>query len=328
MESLTIVQEGVGVLELLTSVPEELARYVLKTAMPVGLMGEGFKALFQRLAGKGFTIWISRYWMTNSTVLLATGHEPALELRIALRNKIKGTWEDVRQPELPALYYQMSFVPHIATRACFDADVDYETFDIHFELDYLKELGIDYKVFQLFIEQVLKDQPTDLSPTPRRCPALMLEAVQAILRNHYSEQGKAWLLQNNVENILLAALEDVDRLETILPDLSEAQIDALYEVKRLIDESLPYYPGNKKLCQQSYLNFFTLNFGFKRQFGTTPYKYYNHLRMQLSKDLLLRGEPISSVAAEVDFLSPRAFARAFKEMYSMSPTEYRATYRK
>lgn len=328
MEDLTIVQEGVGVLELLTSVPEELARYVLKTATPVGLMGEGFKALFQRLAGKGFTIWISRYWMTSSTVLLATGHIPALELRIALRNKIKGTWDNILQPELPALYYQFSFVPHISTRACFEAGIEYETFDIHFELDYLKELGIDYKAFQLFMEQVLKDRPTDLSPAPRRCPALMLEAVQAILRNNYSEKGKAWLLQNNVENILLAALEDVDRLETILPDLTEAQVDALYEVKRLIDENLPYYPGNKQLCQKTQLNFFTLNFGFKRKFGTTPYKYYNNLRMQLSKELLLRGEPISSVAAEVDFLSPRAFARAFRELFDMTPTEYRSKYRK
>ncbi|ANH81690.1 hypothetical protein A8C56_12470 [Niabella ginsenosidivorans] len=247
---------------------------------------------------------------------------------IALRNKIKGTWDKVLQPELPAFYYQFSFVPHIATRACFDAGVEYETFDIHFELSYLEELGIDYKAFERFIEQVQKDRPTDLSPEPRRCPALMLEAVQAILRNNYSEKGKAWLLQNNVENILLAALEDVDRLETILPDLSETQTNALYEVKRLIDEAFPYYPGNKELCRKTYLNFFTLNFGFKRLFGATPYKYYNVLRMQLAKELLLRGEQVSSVAAEVDFLSPRAFARAFKEIYKMTPTEYRAKYRK
>jgi len=328
MESLTIVQEGVGTLELIWEIPEELARYVLQTATPVGLIGNGFKALFQRLVGKGFAIWISRYWTHAATVLRATGHQPALELRIALRNKIKGTWDKVLQPELPPLYYQLSFVPHIATRARFEAGTEYETFDIHFELEFLEELGIDYKTFQRFMEQVLKDQPTDLSPAPRRCPPLMLEAVQAILRNNYSAKGKAWLLQNNVENILLAALEDVDRVEAMLPDLSATQMDALHEVKRLIDESLPYYPGNKQLCQKTFLNFFVLNFGFKKLFGTTPYKYYNSLRMEKSKELLLRGESISSVSAEVDFLAPRAFARAFKEMFGMTPTEYRSRYGK
>lgn len=328
MESLTIVQEGVGTLELLMEVPPEMAKYVLQSATPATLIGEGFKALFQRLSGKGFAVWISRYWMTAATVLKASGQTHVLELRIALRNTIKGTWERVAQPELPAWYYQLSFVPYISTRACFDAGVEYETFDIHFELSFLEELGIDYKTFQRFMEQVLKDQPTDLSPTPRRCPPLMLEAVQAILHNNYSEKGKAWLLQNNVENILLAALEDVDRMETILPELTTSQVAALHEVKRLIDETMPYYPGNKQLCRKTFLNFFVLHFGFKRLFGTTPYKYYNHLRMEKGKELLRQGESVNSVAAELDFEAPRSFGKAFKEMFGMTPKEYRAGFRK
>jgi len=328
MESLTIVQEGVGTLELLLEVPEELTRYVLQTATPVGLIGEGFKALFQQLTGNGFAVWISRYWPNAVTVLRATGHHPALELRIALRNKIKGTWDKILQPELPPLYYQFSFVPHIATRARFEAGTEYETFDIHFDRTFLEELGMDYKIFQRFLEQVFKDQPTELSPAPRRCPPLMLEAVQAILRNNYSVKGKAWLLQNNVENILLAALEDVDRVETMLPELTEAHVTALHEVKRLIDESIPYYPGNKQLCQKTFLNLFVLNFGFKRLFGITPYKYYNRLRMERGKELLRRHESIYSVAAELDFLTPRAFGRAFKEMFGMTPREYRGRYGK
>lgn len=323
MERLTIIQEGTGTLDLLPDIPKDLSCYILPTAIPVGLIGEGFKALFQRLSGNGFAIWTSRYWVSAPAVLSASAARPALELRIALRNKIRGTWDNVVTPELPPLYYQFSFVPHIVTRARFEAGLEYETFDIHFDLDYLGKLGIDYVSFVRFIEQILKDKATDLSPSPHRCPPLMLEAVRAILVNNYSEKGKAWLLQLNVENILLAALEDVDRLETILPDLTMSQVKALYEVKRLIDESVPHYPGNKQLCRKTYLNFFVLNFGFKRLFDITPYKYYNSLRMEMSKDLLLRGEPVSSVSAEVDFLAPRAFARAFKDMYGITPREYR-----
>lgn len=328
MEKLLIEQVGTGALELLGQVPEELARHVLGAATPVGMMGDGIKALFQRMAGSGFAVWVSRYWTAAPTILMATGHDSALELRIALRNQIRGTWDKVIEPELPPLHYQLSFVPHVATRARFEAGSEYETFDIHFDLGFLEGLGIDYKTFDRFIGQVLKDQPTSLSPVARRCPPLMLEAVQAILRNTYSLAGKARLLQNNVENILLAALEDVDRQEVMVPALTAVQVAALHEVKRLIEDSVPYYPGNKRLCQQTFLNFFVLNFGFKRLFGITPYKYFNALRMERSKEALLRGEPISSVAAEMDFLAPRAFARAFKEMFGMTPREFRQGFRK
>lgn len=328
MENLLIVQEGIGTLELLHEVPEELARFVLQSASPVGLVGEGFKALFQRLNGKGFVVWFSRYWMHKHTILRATGHEPALELRISLRNRIRGTWDKIFQAELPAAHYQLSFVPFVVTRAQFEAGQEYETFDIHFDLAFLESIGIDYKTFERFIEQVLKDQPAELSPVPRRCPPLMSEAVQAILHNNYSAKGRERLLRNNVENILLAALEDVDREEAMLPELTIVQREALQEVKRLIEANVPSYPGNKQLCRKTCLNLFVLNFGFKRLFGVNPYKYYNMLRMEKGKELLRQGESINSVAAELDFEAPRSFGKAFKEMFGMTPKEYRAGFRK
>lgn len=76
-----------------------------------------------------------------------------------------------------------------------------------------------------------------------------------------------------------------------------------------------------------FLNLFLLHFGFKRLFGTTPYQYFNALRMERAKAALLRGEPISSVASEMDFLAPRAFTRAFKTLFGVTPSEYRKGFR-
>jgi AraC-like DNA-binding protein len=328
MKRLTIEQEGIGKLQLLHEIPKDLNPFVLETALPVSLLGEGFKALFQKLSGKGFVVWFSRYWMHSSTVLRATDHEPALELRISLRNEIKGTWDKITAPQLPAYHYQISFVPFVVTRATFEAVTEYETFDIHFELSFLEQIGLDYKQFQLFINQVLNDQPAELSPAPRRCPPLMTEAIHSVLYNNYSTVGKARLLQTSVENILLAALEDADRIEMILPELTTQQREALQEVKRLIEESFPKYPGNRQLCKKTCLNLFLLNFGFKRLFVVNPYKYYTLLRMEKGKELLCKGESVNSVAAELEFESPRAFGKAFKTMFGMTPKEYRAGFRK
>lgn len=93
-----------------------------------------------------------------------------MELRISLRNQIAGSWELIRQPELLEMYYQFSFVPHVQTRAVFDSSTQYETFDIHFGLSFLSELGIDYRLLDRFVQKILKERPTDLTPKPRRCP--------------------------------------------------------------------------------------------------------------------------------------------------------------
>lgn len=326
--NLIIEQEGIGKLQVGTTIPKELQKHIIDATLPVSLTGEGFKALFQQFIGKGFRVWFSRYWMATTTVLKATGDIPTLELRISLSNTIKGSWDKIIQPELSEYYYQFGFVPHVVTRAMFDGEAEYQTFDIHFDLSFLEDLGLDYATFQRFMEKIASDEPAELYPKPRRCTPLMVEAIQGILKNTYSAQGKEFLLQNSVENILLAALEDVDKAETILPELTAPQHEALHRVKELIEENVPVYLGNKILCQKTMLNLFVLSFGFKRLFGVKPYEYYSLLRMQKGKLLLQQGDSINSVAVELEFETPRAFGKAFKDRFGITPKEYQLGFRR
>jgi AraC-like DNA-binding protein len=323
MERLYIEQEGVGRLHLQQEVPSELTRYLLEDTTAISLLGRGFKALFQAIPGNGFVVWFSRYWMNQPTVLKANGEVSTLELRISLRGSIKGSWDQIAQPELQAFYYQFNFVPHVLTRAVFEGKTDYETFDIHFDLSFLEELGLDYGRFKEFMELVANEEASELTPAPRRCTPLMNEAVQAVLHNNYSAQGRSRLLQSSVENILLAALEDVDGTVKMLAELSESQVDALHVVKALIEENMPAYLGNTRLCKKATLNLFTLNFGFKRLFGMNPYKYYQTLRMDRAKILLQQNAAVSSIAYELNYETPRAFGKAFKEWFGMTPREWR-----
>lgn len=319
-----IVQEGFGVLKQIPYVPEEFARHLLQTAVPMALVGREFKALFQMFAGKGFVLLIGRCLATMATVLHITGGDPIFDLCVALRNKINIDGGAFMKLELPALYFQLLFMPNVVMHARMEAGIEYEIFDIHFEPDFLDALKTGYKSVDHFINQVQKGNPVNLNPVARRCPTLMLEAVQGIIHNNYSPIGKIRLLQNNVENILTAAVEDSEKEIVLTPELSETQVTALHEVKRLIDASIPYYPGNKELCRKTYLNHFTFNDGFKRLFGTSPYKYYTSQRMEKGKELLRRGESVHSVAAELDFESPRAFGKAFKLAFGITPSEYRS----
>lgn len=317
-----IVQEGVGMLELIQNIPKELSRYVLQSSSPLGLVGKGFKALLQKFVGNGFVVWINRYFVNAETIIHATGLDPAFDLCIAVRNKVRA-WNDVLKIELPALHFQFVFVATGNLHAHFDAGMEYETFDIQFDPVYLRAWRTDYGLFEQFMNEAKKKKAVNLPLSPMRCSSLMLEAVQGIIYNNYGIAGKMRLLQNNIGNILTAALEDIARSNMKIQDLTDTQVSALYEVKRLIDESIPYYPGNKQLCRKTFLNHFTFNYGFKRLFGVSPYRYYNTLRMERGKDLLRQGEAVHSVAAELDFETPRAFGKAFKAMFGLTPKEYR-----
>lgn len=320
---LEITQEGMGEIEIFQSVPTDLKSYLIISANPIVLMGVKFKSLLQEFRGQGFSAWYSRYWMESPVVLQAKGGIPILELRITLKNIIRGKWEKIINPELPVHHFQMGFVPYVVTRAIFEAK-EYETFDIHFELPFLEEIGIDYKTLAQFLNLVYKDKPAELSKYSHSCSNMMIEAVNGILYNSYSPAGKARLLKNNVTNILIAALEEVGKEEIGNLPLSAADIDALRHVGELISQYCPVYPGNDVLIKkaQGILNAFKLSYGFKRLFGVSPYEYYLERRFILAKDLLRQGNKVINVANELEYESDTAFIKAFRKRFRLTPKQF------
>lgn len=322
------VQEGFGALRSSPDIPEDLVRYVIQATTAFSLSGKGFKALFQKFIGKGFVAWINHFFATSDTVLQVSGLESTFDLWIAMQNRIRVSWNGDLDVEIPASCFNFLFMPTGVWQARFDAGMQYETFDVHFEKWFVEDFVKDYKMFSLFMEQVKNVSPVNLYDRPHRCTNLMLEAVQSIIHNNYSTAGKMRLLQNSIGNVLVATLEAAVSNEDEAAGLTDLQVKALHDAKRLIDENIPYYPGNKQICRQTYLNHFMLNYGFKRLFGLSPYKYYNAIRMERGKELLRNGESIHSVAADLDFESPQAFGKAFKLAFGLTPSQYRAGFPK
>lgn len=319
---LEVEQEGIGPVEVFYAVPKELEKYVVPSAVPVGISGKNFEALMQEFRGDGFSAWYSVYCMKGDVVLKARGNIAVLELRIALRNMIRGTWEMQSVAELPECYFQLGFTPHVATRAVFGEGV-YETFDIQFTLSFLEKLGIDYRLLGLFIEKVIHNNPAELIPYPFRCTPRMKDCVYAVLRNHYTPAGKKRLLRNAVTAVLLEALEEVaSRDRVTLPVLKQTEIDKLHIVKEVIETKCPLYPGSVKLCMAAGINEFLLNYGFKHLFNTKPYEYYQRLRFAKAKELLREGHTVVDVAHALEYAAASPFITKFREMFGYTPKEF------
>lgn len=64
---------------------------------------------------------------------------------------------------------------------------------------------------------------------------------------------------------------------------------------------------------------------FKSVFHTTPYRYLTDIRLQQAADLLRRTEhPVQDIAWTCGFENAAAFSRAFKTLYGVQPTAFRA----
>jgi len=322
--NLEIKQEGYGEIEFSDSIPDAVTKSVLNCGRVVVLSGHQCIGLFQQFQGDGFSAWYNKFLISAPTILNARGDVRVLELRIALRNIIKGKWDQINQAELPVNHFQMGFVPHIITKAIFEAPQLYETFDIHFEFSFLEKIGIDYKTLDRFMKLVYDNQPAELSKRPFKCTNFMLDSIYVLLQNSYTAAGKARLLHNNVTNILIAALEEVGKEEIDNLPLSIQDIDALHHVKELIETHCPVYPGNDVLIKKARntLNAFKLSYGFKRLFGVSPYEYFQEQRFLMAKGLLREGNKVNSVAHELEYESSTAFIKAFRQRFHRTPKQF------
>lgn len=62
---------------------------------------------------------------------------------------------------------------------------------------------------------------------------------------------------------------------------------------------------------------------FAAHTGLTPHRYLTALRIQRSKDLVLTGQPLSGIAADLGFADQAHFTRVFRTHVHVPPSEFR-----
>ncbi|MEG0270418.1 MAG: helix-turn-helix domain-containing protein [Clostridia bacterium] len=83
-------------------------------------------------------------------------------------------------------------------------------------------------------------------------------------------------------------------------------------------------PTTEQLCQMINVSQSTLRRLFKAQTGKSPVDFMMELRMMNAARRLLKGdERISDIAYGVGYEQPNYFSRCFKEIFGISPQEYR-----
>lgn len=104
--------------------------------------------------------------------------------------------------------------------------------------------------------------------------------------------------------------------------LSAQDIKALKSAKSILQREFKNPPCINKLAKRVCLNEHKLKNGFKSLFGTTPYKFSLHSRLQKAKKLLQSGEHnVNEAAKAVGFPYVQNFTTAFVKKFGTRPID-------
>lgn len=138
----------------------------------------------------------------------------------------------------------------------------------------------------------------------------MLRAITEVLEVFFEMQ------------ISISQVGKQDRIPDIKPSVADV---AQYLAENLYSP----FPGINNLCKRFSLAETTLKRQFSEQYGTTPHRLFRHLQMEAAKRMLKESaHPVSQIGYLLGFDSPGNFARAFKQCYDTTPSEYRSSFQK
>jgi transcriptional regulator GlxA family with amidase domain len=99
---------------------------------------------------------------------------------------------------------------------------------------------------------------------------------------------------------------------------------ALADVARYIEANFSERLTLKDLALVAELSVFRLVTVFRREMGTSPYRYLSAVRVRKAQELLRKGVPPAIAAIEVGFFDQSHLCRHFRAICGMTPGQFLA----
>lgn len=129
------------------------------------------------------------------------------------------------------------------------------------------------------------------------------------------------------ETLLVQGLADLIARHAELGDVKEpaGNDEAVRKAKEHLASNLSEKVSLDDLTAVAHLSRYHLLRVFQTATGLPPHAYQNQLRVDLGKQLLAEGMPISQAAVEAGFVDQSHFSRVFKQYTGATPRQYQAT---
>ena len=95
-------------------------------------------------------------------------------------------------------------------------------------------------------------------------------------------------------------------------------------LKKQILSNLQYQPTIEELAAKINVSASYLQKLFKTETGISPIQYLQNLRIEKARELLENGfKRVKEIGCEVGFIDQSNFARDFRKIYGLTPSDYR-----
>lgn len=180
------------------------------------------------------------------------------------------------------------------------------------ESTYLRELIHDDEFFAKFSDpdRLLEGHLKDIAETASHLKEKGFWEVQSIffkilsyLRNSKKLSGSTYEIQT--------------------PNFKMSKSDFVSEVNQFLYDNLYKNVKREDLARHMNISVSQLSHRFKEETGVSVKKRLNNLRISLAKELILRGEPLKSIADQTGFTDSFHLSKAFKKHEGISPRFYK-----
>jgi AraC-like DNA-binding protein len=152
-------------------------------------------------------------------------------------------------------------------------------------------------------------------------PQLLHEIVQ--LGSYcVQENGDTLELQSQLAVVALCALRYAERQPAVPRSSHVGLAQALDRAREFLEDNIHERVTLDELSAASGLSRFHLVHSFSRRYGLPPHAFLIQMRIQRASSLLRSGMPCAQAALSVGFADQSHFARHFKKIMGVSPSEY------
>lgn len=142
---------------------------------------------------------------------------------------------------------------------------------------------------------------------------------------HVREQRKPGYMKIKTLELLLF-LSDLDKMKEVVQTdyYNQNQVKLIKEVAAFITKDLSRHYTIEQLSERFEISTTTLKKCFRGVYGTSVYAYLRTYRLQAAQKLLTETRlQITEIASRIGYENPNKFTSAFREVYGVSPTEFR-----
>ncbi len=306
--------------------PESYEGVILPGSRPTVLTGDFGTMLFQHVTAAEYSIWLSNYALTADRTFTAHLDFPTIELNMLISNNVLYQLRHIGKIDLKETQFNITYAPYMENQVRLRRAQRYTTFDIHFQLSYLKKIAKDYPDAVLpFMDNISSNTHVSFYDTHQYATPQILYLSREILRVLSAEIRDGLKLDLLVKLLFIEAITCRRKPQSPKQEKLAEERDRIRHITTLILSDSSRIKTTGELSLEARMNTKKLKNRFKEVNGTSIRRYWQRYRMEKSHEMVVNHRELTmkEIGHIFGYSDGHSFGKAFKKCYDKPPTYFR-----